>query len=747
MSSIAPLALTVVVVCLLAAGVSVLLAVRCLRRERAARGQAAAESERLRAALSHQASIFEQVTEAIMTFDLEDRTTSWNRGAERLYGVPAASILGRRFTDVLSFRFAQADMEAHARERLRANERVESEFLVTRPDGSQVLVGGTIGPLRDPDGRVIGRIAVLADIGARKRAELELRVRARQQAAVAALGQRALADIDLDLVLDQAVALVAHTLGVPAVGLLELRPESDHFVLRAGSGWPAGQVGTLTLSAGRDSHAGQLLLSGRPLTVENLALDSRIAADPLLTQAGVRALVAVAVHGARQPFGVLGAYDMAPRPFTRDDVHFLQAIANVLGASIDRRRSDDERRRLEAQMTHVQKLESLGVLAGGIAHDFNNLLVSIMGHVGLAQMDLPPESPILARLRHIETASQRAAELTSQMLAYSGRGRFVVRPVDLSRLVEEMGHLLHTAIAKTATLVFDCARNLPPINGDPSQLRQVVMNLITNASDAIGDQPGTIRLRTGLVHAGRDLFRTTYLGEDLPAGDYVFVEVRDTGCGMSRETLARIFDPFFTTKFTGRGLGLAAVLGIVRGHRGAIRIETAPGAGTTFEVYFPAVPAARAADAADAPGEVPDWRGRGTVLVVDDEDGVRDIAQSVLERAGLTVVTAADGREGLDAFLSAAASFDAVLLDMTMPRLDGATVLREIRRVRRDLPVILSTGFGEPDQIAELRTLGAVFFIQKPYTPGSLVRLVREVLAPPLQPPPRDRSVPGDQTS
>ncbi|MFP5380133.1 MAG: PAS domain S-box protein, partial [Vicinamibacteria bacterium] len=497
-----------------------------------------------------QASVIEQVDEAIVTVDLEGVVTSWNRGAVQLTGTPADAALGRPWPDVVRGRFLHREFEETARRLHRDGDAFRSEFEIQPAAGPAVTIAATISPLRNQHGQRVGTLAVAHDIGPIKRVEAELRGRARQQAAVAALGQRALAGIDIRLVLDQAAALVAHTLDVPQAAVLEFLPESDEFVLRAGIGWPAAVTNGLTLSGQSRAHAAQPLASGRPLVVTNLDAEGDLVPDELLAGGGVRSLVAVVIHGARHPFGILGAYSTEPRHFSRDDVHFLQAVANVIGASTDRVQAEAERHRLETQMTHVQKLESLGVLAGGIAHDFNNLLVGIMGHAGLALMELPPGSPAATRLHHIETASLRASELTNQMLAYSGRGRFVVQPLDLSRLVEEMGHLLHTAVSKSAVLRFECEPGLPQINGDPSQLRQVVMNLITNASDAIGADPGTITLRTGVVDADRAFFGHTYLREDLPPGPYVFVEVRDSGSGMTPETLARIFDPFFTTKFT-----------------------------------------------------------------------------------------------------------------------------------------------------------------------------------------------------
>jgi two-component system, cell cycle sensor histidine kinase and response regulator CckA len=277
----------------------------------------------------------------------------------------------------------------------------------------------------------------------------------------------------------------------------------------------------------------------------------------------------------------------------------------------------------------VQKLESLGVLAGGIAHDFNNLLVGMLGHAGLALLETPPESPLRDRIQQIETCAVRAADLTNQMLAYSGKGRFLVQPTNLTDVVREMANLLRTAISKSARLDLRLAARLASISGDATQLRQVVMNPITNASDAIGERSGVITIETGMMQATRADLASAYAAAVDP-GEYVYLEVRDTGCGMDAETQQRIFDPFFTTKFSGRGLGLAAVVGIVRGHTGAVTIQSAPRKGTTFRVLFPAcaaeaVPLSRPSSPARA-------RRQARVLIVDDEPAVRAIARETLTR-------------------------------------------------------------------------------------------------------------------
>ncbi|GAG07392.1 unnamed protein product, partial [marine sediment metagenome] len=272
--------------------------------------------------------------------------------------------------------------------------------------------------------------------------------------------------------------------------------------------------------------------------------------------------------------------------------------------------------------------------------------MAILGNADLALSGLAPESPARESLEEIEAAAKRAADLARQMLAYSGKGRFAVAAIHLRRLVEEMAHLLEASISKKAILKYDFAQSLPAIKADPTQIRQVVMNLITNASEAIGDDQGVISISTGVLECDRKYLSETYLDEQLPEGAYAYFEVADTGCGMDAKTLGKIFDPFFTTKFTGRGLGLAAVLGIMRGHNGALKVHSEPGKGTTFRVLFPCLDRPPEPSEKEAARTDP-WRGSGTILLVDDEQPVRAVAKRMLERAGFTVLTAANGREAL----------------------------------------------------------------------------------------------------
>jgi two-component system CheB/CheR fusion protein len=385
------------------------------------------------------------------------------------------------------------------------------------------------------------------------------------------------------------------------------------------------------------------------------------------------------------------------------------------------------RRELESRMLHAQKLESLGVLAGGVAHDFNNLLTGVLGSASLALELLPGDEPVRKLIKYIERAGNRAADLTRQMLAYSGKGRFEAAPVNLPELVQDIAELVKASISKKVALEFNLAKDPPLIEADATQLRQLVMNLIVNAAEAIGDAGGSVTVRTGVVDADGALLAAMLHEEDLPEGLYVFLEVADTGCGMDTETQAKMFDPFFTTKFTGRGLGVAAVQGIVRGHRGALQVRSAPGQGTCFRVLFPASKQPLVRHIATPTLAKP--CGTGTVLVVDDEDLVRAVAQQILERAGFTVLTADGGRAALRVFREHREQIDAVLLDLTMPDLGGEEVYRVMRGTRPAVPVVVLSGYNEEHVAERFAGIGPVEFLAKPYDAADLVARVDAVIA------------------
>jgi PAS domain S-box-containing protein len=385
-------------------------------------------------------------------------------------------------------------------------------------------------------------------------------------------------------------------------------------------------------------------------------------------------------------------------------------------------------RRQQEKMAHVQRLESLGVLAGGIAHDFNNMIGIIMGNASLARSKISPMDPVSEHLDNIEQTSHRAANLCRQMLAYSGKGKFVVRPINLSELVEEMLRLLDISISKSVLLRYELAPDLPSIEADISQLQQVIMNLVINANEAIGEQNGTIILATGVVQADLDYLRSDYVEEqELEEGRYVWLEVSDTGCGMDDEQKRRLFEPFFTTKFAGRGLGMSAILGIVRGHNGTIKVYSEPGRGTTVKVLFPAVdcePDLLQISAEPVPGQA----GSGTVLVVDDEEMVRKVAAMILKEAGYDVLLAGDGVEALELVRRHGDDIVCVVLDMMMPRMGGEETFTEMRRLRPDIKVLLSSGYNEQTATNRFAGKGLAGFIQKPYTMQVLLAKVAELL-------------------
>ncbi len=392
-----------------------------------------------------------------------------------------------------------------------------------------------------------------------------------------------------------------------------------------------------------------------------------------------------------------------------------------------RKQHEDQRLDLERKLLDGQKLESLGVLAGGIAHDFNNLLTGILGNAGLCLIQTSEVSPIRPSLENIEHICLQAADLCKQMLAYSGHGHFIIQKIDLNQLVGEMTQLLKISIAKKVVLKFDLGEKLPAIEADAAQIRQVLMNLIINASEAIGDRNGIISIRTGVTHADHSYLAEAYLSPELPEGDYVYLEVADSGSGMSAATQAKIFDPFFTTKFTGRGLGLAAVLGIVRGHKGALKVYSEPGKGTTFKLLLPCCSAEPTIiEPAKTPSK--NWRGSGTILVVDDEEGVRKIAARILELFGFSTLLASDGREGVEMFRAHQGKISAVILDMTMPHLNGEEAFREIRRIRSDARVLLVSGYNEQDATDRFAGKGLDGFLQKPFKPDELRNKLREIL-------------------
>ncbi len=669
----------------------------------------------------------------------------------RIYGFPPESFL--RDPDLRLSCVHPAD-EERVREAYRAwtegnrNDFV-LEYRILRADGQVRWVLDQGAAVRDETGRPFRVSGIVRDITDKHRFEEALAFTTERLAMVAratasVVGSEPLAKMARELA---EVTRLAFQVDACVIRVAE----GDELRLLATAGLePDVLAPTLPLNWGIGGQIGE---EHRPLSVADA--ESREVPQP--TPPGIRrpydfvSYVGAPLLAQNQVVGILGIYtETVRRDFSPTDLEHLQIVANHIAAAVvndrlyreitahrdrlegeiaERQRAEEERLRLEARILQAQKMESLGVLAGGIAHDFNNLLVGILGNAGLALEDLPGLSPARETLSEIEVAARRAAELCRQMLAYSGKGRFVIETASLNELVREMAHLLEVSISKKISVSYHFDPRLPLVNADTTQLRQVVMNLITNAAEAVGDQSGTVTVETGCMECGRDFLSESYLDEDLPGGEYVYLRVTDTGCGMDAETVNRIFDPFFTTKFTGRGLGLAAVLGIIRGHRGAIRLDTAPGRGTSFMVLLPAI--VEPSDMplpAPAPAEDRKWRGKGTILVVDDEPSVRSVMDRVLRRSGFEVILAEDGAGAVEFFRANPDGFRCVLLDLMMPRMDGEETLRELRAIRADMPVVLTSGYSEQEIAARFAGQGLAGFVQKPFLAANLISQLRRIL-------------------
>jgi PAS domain S-box-containing protein len=630
-------------------------------------------------------SLAENAPDIISMCDREGRILFANRVG---LGFTMKDVLGASAFDIVVGR-DHAELRRAFDSAWETGNAVDFEVEIIDGEGRPRWFYNRVGPVRE-EGRTVNLIVAARDITKRKRAE---------QAT------------------EEQRVLLATILSHAAGGIAVFNAEGNVLFLNEAARRLAGLPDTATALAGRpESWVTVYDKDGQLIPCEEWHLAKALAGERSID---------VELHIVPKSGG--GEFDilLSAVPVRDANGRIVGCVATSLDLS-SLKRAEVERRKLEAQMQHAQKLESLGVLAGGIAHDFNNLLVGILGNADLALLELPPSSPVREYLEDVVRAAQRASELSHQMLAYSGKGRFVVEPIVLNDLIREMAHLLDVSISKKALLRYNYDRNLPAILADATQIRQVIMNLITNASDALGGESGVVAVTTGVLHCDQAYFMDTFLNDQLPEGQYVYLEVTDTGCGMDSETRARVFDPFFTTKFTGRGLGLAAVLGIVRGHKGTLKVYSEPGKGSVFKVFFPAC-------AAEAPKGTPEnvskpaWSSSGSVLLVDDEEVVRNVTQRMLERLGFTVVAVPDGEEAVRLFKDRPDEFACVLLDFTMPGMDGDATFGELRRVRNSVPVILISGYSEQDVTSRFGNRGFVGFLQKPFPLTQLAEKLRTV--------------------
>jgi len=380
---------------------------------------------------------------------------------------------------------------------------------------------------------------------------------------------------------------------------------------------------------------------------------------------------------------------------------------------------------LQKQVEHVDRLESLGVLAGGIAHDFNNILTAIIGNTGMAKRKIDTYSPGQEYLQRIEKSSLQAANLCKQMLAYSGKGNFVLQPINLTKLITEMHSLLLVSIDKSVVLKVDLSDTLPSVDADITQIQQIIMNLVINASEAIDKHSGIITIATGIMQVDEQYLKYSIHKPGLSTGRFVYLEVSDSGCGMDADTRKRIFDPFFTTKFTGRGLGMSAVLGIVHAHKGLLNLDSEPNKGTTFKIALP-VSSSNDILISQIVTTAPAGKAEGLILIIDDEETIRELASMVLEEMGYQVMVAVDGKDGVEVFGQYRHSITGVLLDMTMPHMNGEDCFSELRKINPGIKVILSSGYNAEDATARFKDKGLAGFIQKPYLVDHFQKVVAE---------------------
>jgi len=404
-----------------------------------------------------------------------------------------------------------------------------------------------------------------------------------------------------------------------------------------------------------------------------------------------------------------------------------ETVNKIVGTIMDiteRKKGEEERKKIEERLRFVQKHESLGKMAGGIAHGFNNILASILGYTEITLMDLPSDSKVTTYIRQIEKSVYRGSEITKQMLSYTGHGKFILEPIEISKLIREMYQFIQITISNKCKVEYVLEENLPYIKGDNAQVRQAIMNLIMNASEALEDNNGIITVKTGKIICNRDYLCDKYHEEYLSEGLYIYLDISDTGCGMTEDTINKIFDPFFTTKFPGRGLGLAAVHGIIRTHKGAVKVFSKKDEGTTMRLLFPVLTSLQEQDSIK-----PEIRPKSkTILIIDDAEDICTIANNILQRVGFKVISAADGKEGLKVFRECIEDISLVILDIIMPVMDGKKTFHELKHIKNDIPVILTSGYNKEHAMRTMGGENIAGFIQKPYKGHDLVELVKKIL-------------------
>jgi signal transduction histidine kinase/CheY-like chemotaxis protein len=661
----------------------------------------------------------------------------------------------------------------------------------------------------------------------REETEKLLLSRAQQQAVVAALGQFAMISQDFNALLNQAMELVSQTLEVQLAHVLELQPESESLFLRAGLGWNTGRVGSNVIEARGRSQAAFVLNNGSPVVIADMRQERRFIAPNILLENSVVSGVCLIIATSQRPYGILGVYTTKPRQFTGDEVQFLHAVANAIGMSAERRRTEaelqklaafaqlnpnpamelapdgsityfndtalklavsinqnhprsilpaeagaivksclaentclthhetklagrtlswsfypvpgsrvvhcyvediTERLSLENQLRQSQKMESIGQLAAGVAHDFNNMLTIIQGHAGMlmTRPNMPPQA--LDSAQAVFFASERAASLTRQLLMFSRKNVMQPKQLDLRDVVANVSKMLHRLLGETVTLDFTPPAELPLVQADTGMMEQIIMNLCVNARDAM-ERGGTLTVALSAIDIAEDYAETH---PEAHVGKHVCLRVSDTGCGMDTYVITRIFEPFFTTKEVGKGtgLGLATVYGIVKQHNGWVEVTSQPNLGTTFNVFLPATEQTIKSATEDITPTTSVAGGAETILVVEDEPVLREMAQIILEECGYRVLLASNGKEALDMWERHKSSIDLLFTDMVMPAgVSGTELANKLIAQRKELHIVFTSGYTVDDISTDfLHRNNQARFLQKPYTRNNLARTVREAL-------------------
>ncbi len=637
----------------------------------------------------------------------------------------AAEMIGKTDFDIHGEESAQRFKENERRILESGEPQINKERHSKDSQGQERWFLNTKMPFRDADGNIAGLVGIGHDVTELKNAEEESRVFSEKLTALHEVGNELSRETTFDALCRKAVELALYRLGFDRVGV---------WLLDEKEGKLRGSFGTDIEGNVRDERSETMEFREDSLQVSVFEQKLRYATKEVKELEFSKDYIECARTIAAMWDGeaVIGYVSMDnlinKRPLTKSDNELLALFAATLARLCSRLRDEEKRKELETQIRQAQKMESLGVLAGGIAHDFNNLLMGILGNADLAMTDQTLSESTRGMLKDIETAARRSAELSRQMLAYSGRGRFMIEAADLNGIISEMAKLIDSSVPKKVRIEKNLSDKPCSIEADVTQVRQVVMNLIINGAEAIGEEGGMVEIVTGHVKATREFFATSYIDDNLPAGEYVYMDVIDNGSGMDEEVLKRVFDPFFTTKFTGRGLGLAGVLGIVRGHAGALKVTSKLGEGTSFRVLFPRYGGSISVPKKDK-AVVEDFVGSGTVLVVDDEDTVRRVTQRMLEKIGYKVLLANDGIEALEVYNKHNNDIKCVLLDLSMPRMDGEETLKELRKIDENVCVLLSSGYSEEEISQTFAGKGAAAFVQKPYRTSELKKKLRSILS------------------